>query len=213
VKPFSRLARRLFPSLATFLLRGYAATIRFRLEDPAGFLKSPPPGPVLFAFWHNRLLLMPMLNQFYFGQRHCVSLISRSRDGQMISEIVEKFGLQTIRGSSSQKALAALRALIRAVTKEQLDAAITPDGPRGPRYHVHPGILHLSQMTGAPILPISIDYSGKWELPSWDRFQIPYPFTRAVLKFHPYWQVPPGAQAETFPAAQARLTKELGDSA
>jgi len=102
-------------------------------------------------------------------------MISASRDGEYISNIVKLFGVRTVRGSSSRKAAEALRGAIVAL-EEGTNLIMTPDGPRGPRYKLSKGPIMLASKTGIPILPLGINYSAYWELKSWDRFRIPKPW-------------------------------------
>ncbi|GAB4250373.1 lysophospholipid acyltransferase family protein [Deferrisoma sp.] len=133
-------------------------------------------GPVVWAFWHNRLLgpLVP-----YAGQAIGV-VISRSSDGELISRIVERFGYVPIRGSSSRGGSAALRGVLRHLASGR-DVALTPDGPRGPRYRVQPGAAAAAMRSGAPLVPVGAAFSRRWVAPSWDRFQVPLPFGRTEI--------------------------------
>jgi len=111
-------------------------------------------------------------------------LTSASRDGAVLEKTVRIFGLQAVRGSSSRRAVAALVALKKAA-KNGSDLVITPDGPRGPRYQIQPGALKLSQVTGAPLIPIQVHYHRAKSLNTWDRFQIPLPFSKVTVTLHP----------------------------
>ena len=175
------LENALLPIVAATIIRMLAATLRIRLQDPHGLLKSLPDGPVIFSFWHNRLLLMPSFYQFFFSKRRAAALISRSKDGEIISNICARFRIKTVRGSSSKKGMLAFRELIRLLEQDKTDVVITPDGPRGPRYQLQLGVLQLSQNTGMPIIPATYHLSSKWTLRSWDQFQIPKPFSLCHL--------------------------------
>jgi len=115
------------------------------------------------------------------------ALISASRDGGLLASVVERFGIQPIRGSSSRRGP---QALLEATTwmERGYSIVITPDGPRGPVYQVQEGIIHLAQLTGRPIIPTSNFTRWKARLGSWDRFQIPLPFARCE-SYHgePIW--------------------------
>jgi hypothetical protein len=105
------------------------------------------------------------------------AMISASRDGGVLANVVERFGIQPIRGSSSRRGP---QALLEATTwmERGYNIVITPDGPRGPVYQIQDGIVHLAQLTGHPIIPTSNFTRWKIRLRSWDRFQIPLPFAR-----------------------------------
>jgi lysophospholipid acyltransferase (LPLAT)-like uncharacterized protein len=104
-------------------------------------------------------------------------LTSASRDGAIIAAVMKSFGLRSVRGSSSRRGTAALLALAGTLEAGE-DVAVTPDGPRGPRYKLGPGVVFLARQTGAGILPIHIEYSRAVRLRSWDRFMIPLPFAK-----------------------------------
>ncbi|GAB6064081.1 lysophospholipid acyltransferase family protein [Deferrisoma palaeochoriense] len=161
-------------------LRLVGRTTRYRVTgfDRAERLRRE--GPVVWAFWHNRLLgpLLP-----YAGQGVGV-VISRSADGELISRIVERFGYVPIRGSSSRGGAAALRGVLRHLAAGG-DVALTPDGPRGPRYRVQPGAAAAAMRSGVPLIPVGAAFTRRWAAPSWDRFQVPLPFGRAEIVLGP----------------------------
>src|SRR5688572_27677875 len=173
------------------------STLRLEVKDDTGFMAENFDQGIA-AIWHNRLAVaMPI---WRFWQRkvpdaRLAGLISASRDGALLSRTFSYFGVKPIRGSSSRHGAQALLELTSAI-RDNFNVAITPDGPRGPKYHVQPGIISLAQVTGAPIVPLGAHIQRKIELRSWDRFQIPLPFTkcRATLG-RPIW-VPRNASAE-----------------
>jgi lysophospholipid acyltransferase (LPLAT)-like uncharacterized protein len=109
-------------------------------------------------------------------------MVSASKDGGFLAAILECFGVQPARGSSSRRGPQALRELT-SWARRGYDIAITPDGPRGPRYVVQEGVLALAQLTELPVVPISYNLSWKICLNSWDKFQIPLPFSRCEVIF------------------------------
>ena len=131
----------------------------------------------ILAFWHNRLLLFGYI---YKNQTDAYMMISRSRDGELISRFVGYLGINSIRGSSSKGGKTAFKTLAK-LLKEGYHAAITPDGPRGPRYQVQKGAINLSKISGAPIIPATYNASRKKVFSSWDRFILPLPFSRIVV--------------------------------
>jgi len=171
-----------------------ALTIRYRVRDPHGFLDRKDFGPAIYCIWHNRLALSVKI-YFTFCRRHSKSaglagLVSASKDGALLSQIFENFGIQPVRGSTSRRGPQALRELIT-WTKRGYDVSITPDGPRGPRYVVADGPIALAQLTGLPIVPASYHLNWKIQLKSWDGFQIPLPFARCEIIAGRVMQVPP----------------------
>ena len=135
---------------------------------------------------------MPYLFRKYWHTRRrdrVAVLVSASKDGEKLARVLGKFNLICVRGSSSRRGKEALRELTHLVN-EGCDAGITPDGPRGPKYHCHDGVISLAQLTQAPIIPVSYDLACKITVRSWDGFMIPLPFTRATLHIGPMMTVP-----------------------
>jgi hypothetical protein len=122
-------------------------------------------------------------------------LTSASRDGAIIAAVMRNFSLKSVRGSTSRRGATALLELTGTL-KAGEDVAVTPDGPRGPRYKLGPGVVFLARQTGAAILPIHIEYSRVLRLKSWDRFMIPLPFTKVNVIFGDLVFVPPDADME-----------------
>jgi len=187
-------------------LRGLTATLRYRYPtslDVQG-------GPVIFALWHNRLALcMRVYHKLVRPQRgrDCLAaLISASKDGALLAAVLERFGVQPVRGSSSRRGGQALVELI-SWSKRGYDIAVTPDGPRGPCYTAQEGVLVLAQLTGAPIIPVSCQLGWKIRVKSWDRFQIPLPFSTCELSFGE----PIRIAREATPAERSKLRQHLED--
>lgn len=134
--------------------------------------------PVIFALWHGRLLPLGFLHR----SQNIVCLASRSGDGEYITRVLQHWGFGVVRGSSSSGGDTAFRELIRAVRGGR-SVAVTPDGPRGPRERLKPGVLQLSQMTGAPVVPLAAAASRSWWFESWDRFLVPQPFARLHVAY------------------------------
>ena len=133
-------------------------------------------GPVVYAFWHQRQVFFTWTHR----RANASVLVSRSADGGLIAETMRLSHMDACRGSSSRGGAAATRDLLRCLAAGR-DVAITVDGPKGPARKVKPGILFLAQETGLPIVPITNAVSHKLECSSWDRFQIPLPFSRAMV--------------------------------
>jgi len=151
------LAMFLIPRLAAIWIRLTRATMRVRFES-RGVVDdlSQRKLPYILAFWHGRLFLMPYA---YSGRRIAI-LISAHRDGELISRTMEHFGFVTARGSSTRGGALGLREILRRL-KNGFDAAFTPDGPRGPREVVQPGIIAAARLSGAPIVPVAFSCSKK----------------------------------------------------
>jgi lysophospholipid acyltransferase (LPLAT)-like uncharacterized protein len=132
--------------------------------------------PVIFAFWHGRLIMIPYLCK---GKNPYV-LISQHRDGELIARIIKYFGLNSIRGSTTRGGKEGFKKIIYSL-KSGSDVVIAPDGPKGPRYKAQHGIVRLAAITGCPIIPIAYSTSSYKKLRSWDEFMLPTPFGNGVL--------------------------------
>ncbi len=194
--------------LGSMIMRLWLRTVRFELIDRAGVLRVPPERPLLWTFWHNRLFVMAYMYQRFFPGRLGSALASASRDGEIISAVMSRFGIRAVRGSSSRGGGRALVEMKRAIEAGSI-MAITPDGPRGPRYHINPGVIKLAQITGGWVMPIHVVYSRFWQLGSWDGFMIPKPFSRVEIIFDHLHPVAATATDEAFEAERLRFQKVL----
>jgi lysophospholipid acyltransferase (LPLAT)-like uncharacterized protein len=202
--------QRLTASLIYFLIRSVAATTRWTWHlIPRPSVDSP----AIFCTWHNRLAFSVLLYR-EFARHHNFSpklaaIVSASKDGGVVARILEHFGVQPVRGSSSRRGAQALLELTSWLERGY-DVAITPDGPRGPCYEVQHGAISLAQVTGLPVIPAIYNLKWKIRLKSWDRFQIPLPFARITARFGEPLSIPRNisdAEKETFRLeVQRRLT-------
>ena len=168
------------------LLRVWERTLRYEIDDRASILGRPVTQNYIGSLWHNRLLIFPLVLRRFFPNRHGAALISASRDGDLLADAIHRFGYQVVRGSSSRLGASAILQLTEILGSKR-DVVITPDGPRGPVYDLGPGIIFLAQKSGAPVLPMNLEYSRCWRLGSWDHFVIPQPFAKVrVLVSHPH---------------------------
>ncbi len=220
VEPEDVVVRRLFkqflaessPPLIAGFIRMLALTLRYRLEDPQGILGRDPGQPRIWAFWHNRILMMPYLYERFCPGRRMLMMVSRSRDGEFITRIMNRFGIDGARGSSSRGGSDALRELLRELERPQArDIGITPDGPRGPRAKVQDGVLGLAASSGRPIYPVTARYSRHWELPSWDRFQIPQPGAVCRVMIGPAVAAPKSLEPSELDRVRGELERALGE--
>ena len=169
------------------------ATLRFQWEDRSGMFTVLSGTPVIYCIWHNRLALSMFIFRKYVCKRvparRLAALVSASKDGAFLASTLENFGVQPVRGSTSRRGPQALLELTTWVQRGY-DLAITPDGPRGPRYVVQEGVMALAQLTGAPIVPVVYHASSKIMSNSWDRFQVPLPFARCRVNFGEAVRIP-----------------------
>ncbi|MEP6937212.1 MAG: lysophospholipid acyltransferase family protein [Chthoniobacterales bacterium] len=190
------------------LLQVWARTLRFRIDDRADIIGQPRREPSIGALWHNRLLLLPFVLRRYLPERDGAALISASRDGAILADLVHRFGYDVVRGSSSRKGAMAIIQLTDVLASGR-DVVITPDGPRGPRYELGAGIVFLAQKSGSPVVPIHLEYSGCWRLRSWDRFFLPRPFSIVKVVFGAPHYVCPTTGDQKFEAERLRLQNAM----
>jgi lysophospholipid acyltransferase (LPLAT)-like uncharacterized protein len=202
--------KKLLPGFTALVIRAITATMRVTTDDRGGILDRPDHAPVILAFWHNRTFLAAPFYERYCHGRTNYTFISRSRDGQFITDVARRFGTHAVRGSSSRHGMSAALAALRQASDPRSDIVITPDGPRGPCYRVQPGVLRLAQASGRPIVAIDIQLGWKIALKSWDRFQIPLPFSRCHLVLSKPISVPPEASEEELEAIGQQLAEVLG---
>lgn len=157
------------------------------------------------AFWHSRIL---GLSYRYQGW-NAIALVSRSKDGEIIAQTIRRQGNETIRGSSSRGGLRALSRLIKLLRRSPRPAIIIPDGPRGPRFKVHPGVVLLASKTGYPILPLTYSARRVKIFSSWDRFILPLPFNQCRIVFGSPVHVPFNAGPNTLERRRTQLEAEL----
>lgn len=197
-------------TIAGWFMRLWSKTLYFEVYDRCGVITADDPiRSVIYALWHNRIFTIPPIWWRTGGNlRKSVVLTSASKDGAILAKAMEVFNLGAIRGSSSRRAVAALIGMKRALEKG-LDVCITPDGPRGPRYSFHPGVVKLAQASGAPIVPIHLHFSASWRLKTWDRLVIPKPFSRVIVIFDELVIIPPKLDEAGFEAQVERLKNIL----
>jgi Kdo2-lipid IVA 3' secondary acyltransferase len=199
--------------IVAWLIRAIGSTLRFEVEDRAGAFDSARRGWI-WAFWHNRMFVIPYVHEQWFAHIPGAILSSPSGDGQIIADACAQFGFEAARGSSSkpQKGLSAL-ILMADKVKEGRDVGITPDGPRGPIYHIQPGIIKLAQLTGGTVVPVRVLYSHALRFRTWDQFLLPLPFSRVKILFEEPMTVPRRMSEDEFEAARAHLEKVLREEA
>ena len=199
---------RVLAAIGSWIMRGLLVTLRFRFTDRARIMATPPEKPLLWAFWHNRLFVMPYVFEHFFPGRPGAALTSASKDGEVLAAFLNRFGVRAIRGSSSRGGAKALVEMKRAIENGYI-MGITPDGPRGPRYRLSPGVVKLAQVTGGFVLPVHVRYSRFWQLKSWDGFMIPKPFATVEITFDILHEVPPTADDDEFESQRLRMEQML----
>jgi lysophospholipid acyltransferase (LPLAT)-like uncharacterized protein len=174
---FKRFQVAAIAGLGYPLVNALGHTLRWRVEGLDHFDAIVAAGrqPVM-AFWHGRILPAT----YYFRRRGIVVITSENFDGEWIARIIERFGYGTARGSTSRGGRKAMLQLVRNI-KSGRPTGFTLDGPRGPARVARPGALWLAAATGNPLLPFHLEASSYWSVRSWDRTQIPKPFSTVAL--------------------------------
>ncbi len=146
---------------------GWKAMEQFTTDKP----------PCVAIFWHDRILL----TTYFWRFSNYAAMVSQSFDGEYIARVSQRFGHGIARGSSTRGGTNAIRKMIRLLKKEKFSLTLTIDGPKGPRYEIKTGALLLAKATGVPLVPMLIQPRKFWSLKTWDRLQIPKPFTTAKV--------------------------------
>ncbi len=172
-----RMAIRAADLAFYLLIRAIGSTIRFEVEGWEHFEAIEAAGKLpVYAFWHDRIFA----STWFFRNRGIAVITSQSKDGEYIARFIQRLGYRAIRGSSTRGGVGALVEMIKAM-RTGIPTAFTVDGPKGPRYEAKPGAVLLSKKTGNPIMPFVVECERLKTIGSWDRLQIPMPFTRAKL--------------------------------
>jgi lysophospholipid acyltransferase (LPLAT)-like uncharacterized protein len=191
---------------AAWALRLWLGTLNYRYR-PLG--PNVDPGRrecrdrYIYAFWHEGLLLPA----YQYRRTGVHVLISQHADGQLIAEVCRHLGFPTVRGSSTRDGVKAVRQLLKVGRHAHL--GITPDGPRGPRRQVQPGLVYLAAKTGLPIVPAGFAFDRPWRARSWDRFAMPRPWSRAVCVTGDVVCVPTDAGREALEECRQRVEDAL----
>jgi lysophospholipid acyltransferase (LPLAT)-like uncharacterized protein len=207
----SRLMRRPAVSaalswLAARYIRLVWITGRWRIENMDIADRMVADGtPFIACFWHGRMLMIP--NAWRYDAKMSI-LISHHRDGVFISRTLSHLGIGTIAGSTSRGGAGALVAMVRALKRGEY-MGITPDGPRGPRMRAAPGAAAAARLSGAVLLPVSYGAARRRVLGSWDRFVVPLPFSRGIVRLGTPIEVPRDADETGLEVVRQKLESDL----
>ncbi len=163
--------------------------------------------PFIACFWHGRMIQIPTLWRWNMPLH---LLASAHRDGRLVLQMVRHFGIQPIVGSSSRGGTQAMRTMVQTIRGGGC-IAVAPDGPRGPRMRVAPGVIALAKLTAVPIFPVTFSTAYGRVLATWDRFFLPFPFGRGVVVYGDPVTVPADADEAALEAARATLETRLND--
>jgi hypothetical protein len=192
-------------AFVAFLLRVYALTLRYRFHDRARYRADDRAAPLVLLLWHNRIIAMPAVyERFGPKNRKAVVLTSAGPEGSLLAALVGRFGLGAVRGSAARRGSVAVREMAARMAAGD-DVMITPDGSRGPRYHLKPGALLVAQKTGCALCPVQIEYSRHVRLRTWDGLAFPLPFARIHVTIAEPIHLPPELSADQFEAERRRV--------
>lgn len=191
--------------VAPHVLRIVTRTLKLDIEGRDRYLAMRKAGKgCILAFWHESFFILPEIHR----NEDVHVMVSRHADGEMIHRVLVRFGNSTVRGSSTAGGKEALAGLI-ARAKDGFCLAITPDGPKGPRRELKPGVLALSQRTGLPIVLMANAVAREWIVGSWDRFRIPKPWSAGRVVYSDPIEVARDLDADGFEAMRKRVEDEL----
>ena len=200
-----RLAVRAAAFIFPLLIRAIGSTLRYTVEGREHWDEAARGGRLpVYTFWHDRIFA----GSYFFRGRRIVIMTSRSFDGEYIARFIQRMGFGAVRGSSTRGGVGALVELTRLVRKG-CPAGFSIDGPRGPRHVAKMGAVLLAKKTGQPVLPFGVNAERFWTLRSWDRMQIPKPFSRVRVRFAPPIHVAPDADEAALGRARDELQRAL----
>lgn len=202
-----RLMIRIGSRLLFIIVSLIGKTLRYETEGWENFEKIYSDGKIpIYVFWHNRIFA----GTYFFRKRGIVVMSSKSRDSEYSARLVKHFGFGTVRGSSSRGGVAALTELIRAM-REKYPIAFSIDGPRGPKYIAKSGACLVAKKTNNPMMPFILEAEKYWEIGSWDRLQIPKPFSRVRVIIDEPIYVTSEAADEEIENYRIKLQKSLDE--
>lgn len=183
-------------------------TVRFETENWENFEKIERAGKIpVYTFWHDRMFL----GTYFFRRRGIIVMSSQSFDSEYTARVIQRFGYGAVRGSSTRGGIRALTRMIR-LMKEGLPMGFTLDGPKGPPYVAKSGAILLAKKSGNPIMPFVVEAKKFWRLKSWDKLQIPKPFTRARVIIAEPLYVPADADNEEVENKRLELQLRLDEA-
>jgi lysophospholipid acyltransferase (LPLAT)-like uncharacterized protein len=197
----------LIPFLGYWAIRLIGATLRWEVEGLHCLDTIHAAGKqLILTFWHGRIFMAT----YYFRNRGIVVMTSQNRDGEYIARVIQRFGYKAARGSSSRGSHRATVECLLAM-KNRRDLGLTIDGPRGPRYVAKPGAAYLAKKSGNPVIPFNVAVEKKWVMHSWDHFQIPKPFSRAVVLIGDPIYADAGISREQMQATETKIQSALDE--
>jgi lysophospholipid acyltransferase (LPLAT)-like uncharacterized protein len=198
--------RYIIPYGGLFLVKALSATYRFRIYNPENEQDILDRyGSLVYASWHQRFF--PGIT-FFSSRKPIAIMISQSRDGEMIARVVDILGWRSVRGSSTRGGVAALREL-KELARNGFRIGHIVDGPKGPFGSIKPGLLRIAQVAGKPVVPTITSAQHKWVFNSWDRFMVPKPFSRVIIRFGEPITVPPDLDSDAFEQKRRHIAETM----
>jgi lysophospholipid acyltransferase (LPLAT)-like uncharacterized protein len=189
------------------LIKLICSTVRFEVEGWENFEKIESDGKTpIYAFWHNNIFLIT----YFFRNRKIVVMSSQSLDGEYTSRFLQRFGYGSVRGSSTRGGAGAVVKMIR-LMREKIPVGFANDGPKGPKFEAKIGSTVLAKKTGNPLMPFNIEPNKFWTINTWDKMQIPKPFTRVLVKIAEPIYVESKINDEELENKRLELQKSLDD--
>jgi lysophospholipid acyltransferase (LPLAT)-like uncharacterized protein len=208
-----RLVYTIVAPVILVLIRTLWSTYRFKLvgDDKANRLIERG-SPLILTFWHDSVFIIGWyLRHLTRSGVRVTYLVSPSMDGELGVRLLNLMRSHAVRGSATRSGVKAMRDLYRAIVRHNASPVILPDGPQGPRHHCKPGSLLLAQLSGAPVLPMAATGGRTWRLPTWDRLQMPLPFSRVTVAVGEPFTLAPGLDAESLEEERKKLELLLGE--
>jgi len=200
------LFRRLLPYLGLLVIRILYSTYRIKVINGSIEKKIIESGKLpIYISWHQRFFPGIM---FLSKRKPIAIIVSLSKDGDLISGIIDLLGWHPVRGSSSRGGVKALRE-VNEITRAGYSLGHIIDGPKGPAGEVKQGLFLIAKTSGMPILPIIISAEKKWIFGSWDKFIVPKPFSKIIIKFDKEISVPKNAGKHVLESNRIELQEKL----
>lgn len=197
-----RIKKRIGVFLATNWVRLIGGSLRLEVTGEEQFKDND--SKLIFCGWHGKSLIFAS----YFRKRGYWVIISNSNDGDIQNEVFTRMGYQTIRGSTGRGGVRAALQGVK-VLKAGGTMAITPDGPRGPSGIVQGGVMLMAQKSGAALVPVGLSAKKAIYVRSWDKYMLPYPFSKARMVFGEPLIIPDGADEATVEEVRLKLESEI----
>jgi lysophospholipid acyltransferase (LPLAT)-like uncharacterized protein len=170
------ITRHILPRVLLLLYK----SLRIKVAKPSKAMRESGKGTI-FAFWHGKMVVGWLLSRALFPEKNPTAIVSRSKDGHILSDALEQLGFSLIRGSSSKGSIEVVRAMQHTLEKGEM-VVITPDGPLGPICQFKYGSVRLAARNHYPLIFADICFASSWKLKSWDRFEIPKPFSKVLIE-------------------------------